>query len=183
MRNVVWHIVRADIHRQWNCCLTIEFVWGRYFVVADQNVENYNGFYIRVRVCHRIDLSNWMLCYHNEFSLGHSFNTNCLCILSRMLWRLPIQLPEHVLASCLFKCLHACKRRDIIMFAWAMQLHHNWDNTLVRLLRWKLPIPHLNVLKFVLSAPPPIARWRPKSPSIGSWQNLFVGTVRNTMLQ
>ena len=25
---------------------------------ADQNVENYNGFYIRVRVCQRIDFSN-----------------------------------------------------------------------------------------------------------------------------
>ena len=25
---------------------------------ADQNVENYNGFHIRVRVCHRIDFSN-----------------------------------------------------------------------------------------------------------------------------
>ena len=25
---------------------------------ADQNVENYNGVYIRVRVCHRIDLYN-----------------------------------------------------------------------------------------------------------------------------
>ena len=25
---------------------------------GDQNVENYNGFYIRVRVCSRIDFSN-----------------------------------------------------------------------------------------------------------------------------
>ena len=25
---------------------------------ADQNVENYNDFYIRVRVCHMIDFSN-----------------------------------------------------------------------------------------------------------------------------
>ena len=57
-------------------------------MVADQNVENYNGFYISVRVCHRIDFSNLIMCYRNEFLLGHSANTNCLCILTRMYCRL-----------------------------------------------------------------------------------------------